>query len=331
MNGNQKLAEICLEYLNNDMISSRAVVMYVGKGGGAEYSDGFVAYLVDENGNPTGSQNGGKAIFNRDDNTLDYLAGTAEPIFHLYLSAYGIMTDEQEGAVHITPEPYYVRDASDNSYPVVKIGCEVWLGSNLRTTEYGNGTPIDLISWDAIAQYKNDTPFATYPRNDPNIDTEVFGYLYNARTLTGDNDVYLGETIVDGNWRIATGGGSTAAGVMGSDTDWQRLFKYVGRDQLGAILAKGHSWNNGGAGQFDLATLTDITGLSIPAAGEIYSIHAGYFLIGTSSQAFFFYGGGSGAGYNLAERDGRAADQAGVRTWNHANDACSIRLVRIDQ
>jgi hypothetical protein len=55
-----------------------------------------------------------------------------------------------------------------------------------------------------------------------------------------------------------------------------------------------------------------------------------FFVIGANVQAFFFYGGGAAAGYNLAEKDGKAADQAGVRQWSHDNDACSIRLVRID-
>ena len=51
MDGNLKVAEICLEYLKNDNIASRAVVVYTGEGGAADYTRGFVAYLVDDEGN----------------------------------------------------------------------------------------------------------------------------------------------------------------------------------------------------------------------------------------------------------------------------------------
>lgn len=330
--GEQKIAEICLEYLNSEMIASRAVVVYVGQGGAADYKNGFVAYLVDADGNISDNpENGGLVAFDYESNTLDYLAGTRAAATEVYLSTYGITVEEQPDAVEATPEPYLVKDKSGNSYPVVKIGCEVWLGSNLRTTKFGDGTDIPLISDSEIGDYKATKPFATYPRTDPSLDAAVFGYLYNAAVITGDNEVLLGESIVDGNWRLSTGGGSNASGLMGSQTDWQRLFKYIGQDQLGALLAPGYAWNGGGNGGFDVNTVSDLTGLGIVAAGEMYSVHASYFVIGGTTQAFFFYGGGAARGYNLAEKDGKAADQAGVREWTHQNDACSIRLVRIDQ
>ncbi len=118
---------------------------------------------------------------------------------------------------------------------------------------------------------------------------------------------------------------------MGSGTDWQRLFKYVGKDQLGTLLATGYGWNNGGNGGFDISTVSDITGLTVVPAGEMYNITGSSFAIGANTQAFFFYGNGAGRGYSLAEKDGKAVDQAGVREWPHASDACSIRLVRIDR
>lgn len=194
MDGDQKIAEICLEYLNNDIISSRAVVAYVGKGGAASYNDGFVAYLVDASGNiSTQNENGGKAIFDTDGNTLDYIPGSSEPVNTIYLSAYGITKEEQDDAVDISAEPYLINDICGNSYPVVKIGVEVWQGSNLRTTKFGNGTDIDIITSDKFADYKNAIPFVTYPMANPAIDTETYGYLYNAITVTGDNEA---------DWRI---------------------------------------------------------------------------------------------------------------------------------
>lgn len=322
VDGNVKVAEICLEYLKNDNIASKAVVVYTGEGGAADYTRGLVAYLVDADGNVTGDGKcGGTASFDYNENTLNYVAGSSNAVQTVYLSAYGITEAPQTDAVDITAEPYLVKDKSDNSYPVVKVGCEVWLGTNLHTTKFGDGTD---IPYSAVNSLKNDVASYTYPGGDDEVDVNTFGYLYTSKVVE-DEDLLAGS-IVDGLWRITTGGGSSS-GIMGAGTDWQRLFKYVGKDQLGAILAKGHNWNNGGAGEFDINTLTDITGLGIMPAGEVYS--NGSFALGYKSQAFFFYGN-TGQGYNFAERDGKAADQAGVRLWGHSVDACSIRLVRLD-
>ena len=100
MDGNLKVAEICLEYLKNDNIASRAVVVYTGEGGAADYTRGFVAYLVDDEGNVSEAiENGGTASFDYAENTLDYVAGTSEAVHTVYLSSYGITKKEPEEAV----------------------------------------------------------------------------------------------------------------------------------------------------------------------------------------------------------------------------------------
>jgi hypothetical protein len=331
MDGDQKIAEICLEYLKNGSITSRAVVVYVGAGSAADYANGFVAYLVDNDNNiSTSAVNGGKVIFDYVNNTFDYVAGTSNAITTVYINGYGITKDQLSGTVELTPAPYTVRDISGNTYPVVKIGCEVWLGSNLCTTKFGNGTSIDLITSDHFTSYNYTVPFATYARGDATLDKSVFGYLYNSAVVKGDNEALIGSSIIDGNWRLSTGGGSNATGINDITTDWQRLFKYVGNDQLGTLLSSGYTWSSGGAGGFDIQTVSNLTGMGLVTCGEYYDVANYEFVIGGDSQAFFFYGGGGAYGYNLAEADGKAADQAGVRVWSHNNDACSIRLVRID-
>lgn len=323
MDGKVKIAEICLEYLKNDDINSRAVVVYTGQGGAADYTRGYVAYLVDEAGNVSESnENGGTASFNYNENTLSYDSGDSPAIRTVYLTKFGVFKEEQEGSMEVVAEPYLVKDKSGNSYPVVKIGCEVWLGSNLRTTKFSDGTE---IPYKKNNELKQDQASYTNPGDDADIDVEMFGYLYTSKVVQ-DEDLLAGS-IVDGLWRIATGGGSNTNGLMGNATDWQRLFKYVGKDQLGTLLAKGYEWNNGGNGGFDINTVSNITGLSVVPAGEVYS--NGTFALGYKKQAFFFYGN-TGEGYSFAEKDGKALDQCGVREWPHVSDACSIRLVRID-
>jgi len=331
MDGDQKIAEICLEYLRSDLIVTRAVVVYVGQGGAADYKNGYVAYLVNNDGSiSTKAENGGKIIFDYENNTFDYLAGGSEAANTIYLSSYGITKEEQQNAFQASPQPYTVRDISGNTYPVVKIGSEVWLGSNLCTTKFGDGTPIDLVGEADISTYGNTTPFASYALNNQSLDKSEYGYMYNSSVVKGDKEALIGSSIIDGNWRLSTGGGTNSKGLNGTTTDWQRLFKYIGNDQLGVLLSTGYSWDNGGSGNFDINTLSNLSGLSLVPAGELYNVSGSSFVIGGNSQAFFFYGGGTAQGYNLAEKDGKAADQAGVRQWSHDNDACSIRLVRID-
>lgn len=77
---------------------------------------------------PTSDKNGGTVAFNYNENTLDYVAGNSNAVQTVYLSAFGITTEEQENAVEVVAEPYLVADISGNSYPTVKIGSEVWLG-----------------------------------------------------------------------------------------------------------------------------------------------------------------------------------------------------------
>lgn len=329
MDGEQKIAEICLEYLVSGNIASRAVVVYAGVGSAADYENGYVAYLLDSNGNiSSAAENGGKAIFNYEENSLQYIEGESMAASVVYLSSYGITSEEQSDAVTVVAEPYTVKDICGNEYPVVKIGTEVWLGTNLRTVKFGDGTEIPLVDASSVGNYAN-VPFATWPKGDSSADVAEYGLLYNAKVVMGNNEALIGSSIVDGSWRVATGGGSNDAGIASTATDWQRLFKYLGNDQLGAILATGYNWSNGGAGGFDINTVSNITGLGITPAGEYYSCASG-FVLGADQQAFMFCGGGAANGYNFAEVDGKASDQAGVRVWTHANDACSIRMVRVD-
>jgi hypothetical protein len=334
MDGSQKVAEICLEYLKNATVDSRAVVVYVGE----DYTNGFVAYLVDADGNPTGN-GGGTANFDKAQNTLAYTGGTGDPVMTVYISGDGATQEELGGAADKTPEPYTVEDASGNNYPVVKVGADVWLGSNLRTLKYGdlNRTEIPYVEHADLPGYSaQGIPFATYPGNDPSVNPEEYGYLYSARSIwSKDEDPHCGwmdACIVSETWRVATGGGSNSTGINGITTDWQRLFKYVGENGLYALLAKGYNWRNGAAaaGAFDPTKVTNITGLAIPPAGQILSGGSDSFYFG--GQAFFIYrdDSGSGGGYNFAEVDGKAPDQQGVRYWGHSADKCSIRMVRKD-
>lgn len=73
-----------------------------------------------------------------------------------------------------------ILDVEGNEYPVVKIGSQYWMASNLKTTKFNDGTPITLMpdkdQWGNNATDK--TPAYCYQGNaEENIGT--YGLLYN--------------------------------------------------------------------------------------------------------------------------------------------------------
>jgi uncharacterized protein (TIGR02145 family) len=72
-----------------------------------------------------------------------------------------------------------VTDIDGNTYNVIKIGTQIWMAENLKTTKYRNGDPIpnitDLTEWGQLTT----GGFCTY-KNTINTDTiNTFGRLYN--------------------------------------------------------------------------------------------------------------------------------------------------------
>ena len=66
-----------------------------------------------------------------------------------------------------------VKDVDGNVYHTVKIGKQVWMKENLRTTHYADGT--EIASWEFA---KTMAPWRYCPNEDySNVNT--FGYLYN--------------------------------------------------------------------------------------------------------------------------------------------------------
>ncbi len=85
------------------------------------------------------------------------------------------ITYETAGAP--TPSANTVRDADGNVYKTVRIGHQVWMAENLRTTKYNDGTPIqhlpDYKAWENASS-------GAYSWYMNNIDSKpTYGGLYN--------------------------------------------------------------------------------------------------------------------------------------------------------
>lgn len=66
--------------------------------------------------------------------------------------------------------PNAVTDIDGNSYDAVRIGDQVWMAQNLRTTRFANG---DAIPEESTSSYTDPYRYA------PCTDVENYGYLYN--------------------------------------------------------------------------------------------------------------------------------------------------------
>lgn len=70
-----------------------------------------------------------------------------------------------------------VKDGSENVYKAIKIGSQIWMSGNLRTTHYNDGTPIPFVT-DAVEWMFLRTPGYCWYNNDES-NKNTFGGLYN--------------------------------------------------------------------------------------------------------------------------------------------------------
>lgn len=79
------------------------------------------------------------------------------------------------------PDP--VADIEGNTYKTVRIGNQVWMAENLKTTRYNDGTDIPLIT-NAIAWDNLTTPGYCWYNNDEATYKNTYGALYNGYTVS---------------------------------------------------------------------------------------------------------------------------------------------------
>lgn len=105
-----------------------------------------------------------------------------------------------------------VRDGDRNIYTTRIIGSQKWLGSNLRTTRFNDGTAIPLIA-DSLAWSVQLKPAYCWLMNDQS-NAINYGALYNYYAL--DTAVNGRKNICPVGWHIPT------------REEWEILVEYVG-------------------------------------------------------------------------------------------------------
>lgn len=102
----------------------------------------------------------------------------------------------------------YVVDIDGNRYNTVKIGNQVWMAENLKTTRYNDGTKIPLVT-DSASWASLTTGAFCYYKNDSVTYNTTYGALYNWYAV---NTAKLAPT----GWHVPT------------DAEWTILTNYLG-------------------------------------------------------------------------------------------------------
>ncbi len=105
-----------------------------------------------------------------------------------------------------------VTDIDNNHYEAVRIGSQLWMAENLKTTRYNDGTPIPLVTdsleWDNLV-----TPAYCWYRNDPVTYGETYGALYNLHVVSTG-------ILCPSGWHVP------------SDAEWTVLSDYLGGESV---------------------------------------------------------------------------------------------------
>lgn len=170
LNSGKQVAEICKEYLVTPEFSSQAIVAYPMKeDGSVDLSQGIVAQLLGEIGK--GKVHGGSVSWNFEDNSLTYVAGTSAARNNVYVMVDGkislsvVVADNVLPVLALEDVARDVRGGMIHNYPLVKIGTQYWMRSNLETTLYMNGDELpqlDIVTENTTGYLQSDAEHYFY-------------------------------------------------------------------------------------------------------------------------------------------------------------------------
>lgn len=207
----KQVAEISKEYLVTPELSSQAIVVYpMTSDGKVDLSKGIVAQLLGH----AGKVHGGSVSWNMDDHSLTYTPGTLTARNYVYLLADGQValsrytSDEVLPVLALGDVVRDVRGGVIHHYPIVKIGTQYWMRSNLEASMYTDGekiTKLDTMAVDASGYL---------------LSSVGNHYFYSVKAV-------LNRNILPTNWSIPNW------------EDWNLLKSYLKED---ASLLKSGKW-----------------------------------------------------------------------------------------
>ncbi|MDD3037502.1 fimbrillin family protein [Bacteroides sp.] len=237
MRGRQQVAEICKEYITTSDFASCAIVAYPMKSDyTVDLTKGVVLQLLGHSGNV----HGGTVAWNMENHSLVYNPGILELRNYLFVLSGGqnyMSVTPTENLLSVSPDMFCdVRGESIHKYPIVKIGTQYWMRSNLEATRYTNG--------DAIFELMD-------------MSDGAIGYLSNNGNYFYSPNAVLTNKLLPADWKIPTW------------NDWDLLKNYLGENRAGSLLKSGN-WRLITGGTV-LGEATNLSGFNALPVGMWYA------------------------------------------------------------
>jgi len=149
-----------------------------------------------------------------------------------------------------------LQDQDGNIYKTIRIGNQVWMAENLRTTKYIDGTPIPIVS-DKSAWIALSTPAYCWYNNDT-IYRNKFGALYNGYAINS-------EKLCPSGWHIST------------DAEWTAMIELLGGENVagGKMKEAGlKNWMSPNTGATNESGFTSLPGGTRYGNGLFFSVNS---------------------------------------------------------
>ena len=133
---------------------------------------------------------------------------------YMVLLVAGILFSLATGCDNKVESPDPVTDIEGNSYKTERIGDQIWMAENLKTSTFSDGIEIPVVP-DAIDWNELTTPGHCWYDNDETANKEIYGALYNYYAVNSGK-------LCPAGWHVPT------------RDEWQQL-----RDDLGDTITGG--------------------------------------------------------------------------------------------
>jgi uncharacterized protein (TIGR02145 family) len=112
------------------------------------------------------------------------------PDYQYYLKAYAEnIKGESLGDQVVFTTPGTIRDYDNNQYETVKIGSQLWMAKNLKTTHYLNGDPISTTNPTNLDISSEISPQYQWSYSGDEVNTPDYGKLYTWYTIADTRKV----------------------------------------------------------------------------------------------------------------------------------------------
>lgn len=179
----------------------------------------------------------------------------------------------EERSFETAPEP--IIDIDGNVYELVRIGNQVWMASNLRTTKYRDGTVLPNITNNTEWFSLTSGAFCNYDNNASSSD--IYGRLYNFFAIK--------ENICPSGWHVP------------NESEWMTLINFLGGEYVAGGKMKESGtihWSSPNTGATNMSGFTGLPGSYRNVYGEFSTtayLKNGYWWSSTekdAKDAFYF-------------------------------------------